>query len=75
MKINNISRSGMAFSVPQLHLLNVGQKALLTFRLDNKKQTELNKRVLVRNVQNNTIGCEFINQNNLGKDLGFFLQP
>lgn len=75
MQVNNISRSGVAFSVSGQHTIQVGQKVLLNFRLDDRKQTELTKKVLVKNIRDNSIGCEFINPNQIGKDLGFYLQP
>jgi PilZ domain len=75
MQLNNISRSGVAFSVSGQHTIKIGQQALLNFRLDDRKQTELTKKVVVKNIRKNTIGCAFINQNQIGKDLGFYLQP
>ena len=75
MQVNNISRSGVGFSVSGKHNISTGQKALLNFRIDDKKQTELTKKVLIKNIRQNTVGCEFINQNQIGKDLGFYLQP
>lgn len=74
MQITNISRSGISFSVSGHHTIDIGQQAILNFKLDNKKQTELTKKVLVKNIRNNSIGCEFIDQNQLDKDLGFYLQ-
>lgn len=74
MQVNNISRSGVGFSVSGMHNISAGQKALLNFRIDDKKQTELTKKVLIKNIRDNTVGCEFINQNQVGKDLGFYLQ-
>ena len=75
MQVENISRSGVGLSVSAHHSVVVGQKALLNFRLTDKKQTELTKKVVVRRVNSNKIGCEFINQSQIGKNLGFFLQP
>jgi len=75
MRVNNISRSGVGFSVSGHHDINIGQKALVNFKLNDKKQTELTKKVLVKSIRDNSIGCEFIHQNQIGKDLGFFLQP
>ena len=75
MQVNNISRSGVGFSVSGMHNISTGQKALLNFRIDDKKQTELTIKVLIKNIRGNTVGCEFINQNQIGKDLGFYLQP
>jgi len=75
MQVHNLSRSGVGFSISGVHNISIGQKALLNFRLDDKKQTVLTKKVLIKNVRKNTIGCEFINQTHIGKDLGFYLQP
>lgn len=75
MQVNNISRSGVGFSISGMHNINIGQKALLNFRIDDKKQTILTKKVMIKNVRNNVVGCEFINQTQIGKDLGFYLQP
>ena len=75
MQVDNISRSGVGFSVSGRHRMTVGQKALLNFRLTDKKQTELTKKVVIRRVDLNKIGCEFVNQSQIGKNLGFFLQP
>ena len=75
MQVNNISRSGVGFSISGVHNISIGQKALLNFRLDDRKQTVLTKKVLIKNVRDNAIGCEFINQTQIGKDLGFYLQP
>lgn len=74
-QINNISRGGLSFSVSGIHNINAGQHAVVKFTLNNKKQTELTKRVIIKNVNKNTVGCEFVNQSTLGKDLGFFLRP
>jgi hypothetical protein len=75
MQVHNLSRSGVGFSISGRHSISIGQKALLNFRLDDRKQTVLTKKVLIKNVRKNAIGCEFINQSQIGKDLGFYLQP
>lgn len=75
MQVNNISRSGVGFSVSGSHRMVVGQKVLLNFRITDKKQTELTKKAIIKRVNTNQIGCEFANQSQIGKDLGFFLQP
>ncbi len=71
----NISRSGVGCKVTSSHSIKIGQKAHLCFNLDNKKQTAINKQVLIRTVLGNYIGCEFVEDNAFEKDLGFYLQP
>ena len=75
MQVNNISRSGVDFSVSGLHNIEIGHEIVIIFKLDNNKETEINKTVIVRRVQNNSIGCEFIEQTQIGRDLGFYLRP
>ncbi len=75
MQVNNISRSGVDFSVSGHHNIQLDQKIGLTFKLDNKKETEISKQVIVRQIRENSIGCEFIEQSQIGKDLGFYLRP
>ena len=75
IQINNISRGGLAFSVSGPHNLTAGHHAIVEFTLNDRKQTVLSKRVIIKTVYENNIGCEFINQADLGKDLGFFLRP
>ncbi len=75
MQVNNISRSGVDFSVSGRHNIDIDQKIVVTFKLDNKKETEIQKQVIVRRISENSIGCEFIEQSQIGKDLGFYLRP
>jgi hypothetical protein len=71
----NISRSGVGFSVKGLHAVKIGHKARLQFTLDNKKQTPINKQVVIKTVKGGYIGCEFVEDRAFEKDLGFYLQP
>jgi PilZ domain len=73
MHICNISRSGIGFTVSGRHKLQENQTVQLEFRLDDKKQTKLAKQVYIRSVDNNYVGCHFIDQDLIGKALGFYL--
>jgi PilZ domain len=75
LTVMNISRSGVGFTVTGLHTIKIGQKARLQFTLDNKKRTPIDKRVTVRAVLGNYVGCEFLEERAFEKDLGFYLQP
>ena len=73
--IHNISRGGLGFTVSDLHRIQKDQEVLLEFQLDDKKKTILKKRVTIKAVQQNgLIGCQFIDQADLDRDLGFFLR-
>lgn len=73
MHICNISRGGIGFTVSGTHKLQENQTVQLKFQLDDKKQTLLVKQVYIRSVDNNYIGCQFIDPDLIGKALGFYL--
>jgi hypothetical protein len=75
IQINNISRNGLMFTVSGLHRIEEGQKLRVEFELNDKKKTLLKKEVIVKEVQQNTIGCQFKENAEMEKDLGFFLKP
>ncbi len=73
--IHNVSRGGLGFTVSGTHNIQIGQKALIDFVLDNHKSTRLSKEVEIKAVKDNYIGCEFISHQPFEKELGFYLQP
>jgi hypothetical protein len=73
-RIVNLSLSGVCFVVKGLHHLKVGQKGTLVFKLDNRKETVMNKTVVIRSIIDSRIGCEFIEDRAFDKDLGFYLR-
>lgn len=70
----NISRSGLGFTVSGLHRIEKDQLLLIEFQLNDKKQTILRKRAIVKSVNQNIIGCQFKDDTAMEKALGFFLQ-
>jgi hypothetical protein len=72
--INNISRGGIGFSVSGLHRIEKDQELHVEFQLNDKKKTTLKKRVVVKSVQQNAIGCQFKDTIEMERALGFFLQ-
>lgn len=75
MIIKNISRSGVGFAVSGKHSIKQKQTATLTFTLDNRKRTKLVKEVVIRAVNGNFIGCQFVENQAFEKELGFYLRP
>ncbi len=72
--INNISRSGLGFTVSGLHRIEKDQELQVEFQLNDKKKTVLKRRVLVKSVLQNNIGCQFKDTAEMEPALGFFLQ-
>lgn len=72
--IRNISKGGLGFTVSGLHRIDKGQELLLEFQLNDKMKTVLKKMALVKSVQQNNIGCQFMENVEIDKALGFYLQ-
>lgn len=79
LSVLNISRSGIGFtvgfSVSGSHSLHPGQKVRVFFQLDNKKRTDIEKVVTIKNVDTHYIGGKFDEIQAFEKDLGFYLRP
>ncbi len=77
LSVLNISRSGLGFTigftVAGKTAFKVGQKAQIEFDLDDRKQTPINKVVVIRTLSKKYVGCEFVDHQELDKDLGFYL--
>ena len=74
IRILNISRSGVGFTVSGRHRILPGQELQIEFQLTDRNKSVLKKPAVVRSVQDNTVGCEFLCAGELDKALGFFLQ-
>jgi hypothetical protein len=73
-KVLNLSLSGACFEIRGVHDLKIGQKGVLVFTLDNRKETVLSKHIRIISVSGNRIGSEFISDQAFEKDLGFYLR-
>ena len=72
--IRNLSQSGLGFTVSGIHKIQIDQSLLLEFQLNDKHQTTLTKKAHVRYIDQNYIGCQFMNQDSIEKALGFYLR-
>ena len=73
--IVNLSLVGACFEVRGVHDLKIGYKGSLVFTLDNRKETVLYRQVIIRTVDGNRIGVEFVEERAFEKELGFYLLP
>ena len=71
--INDISRGGLGFTVSGLHRIEKDQELQVEFQLNDKKKTVLKRRMLVKSVQQNSVGCQFKDAAEMERALGFFL--
>lgn len=75
MQITNLSCGGLQFTTPGDHAIEVGQQAQITFTLDDRKHTQISKRVIVQSVADNIIGCRLADNEPLEQGLRFYLFP
>ncbi len=73
MIVENLSMGGVGFKVAGRHSIEEGHELMVRFRLDNPTHSEIEKKVLVRKIDNDFIGCEFISLGAYEKELGFYL--
>lgn len=74
--ITNLSCGGLQFTTTNSrHAIEVGQQARITFNLDDKKHSEINKRIIIQSVTGNIIGCRFAQNEPLEQGLRFYLFP
>lgn len=74
MLVKNVSLTGIGFEVSGHHSIQPGQKALIEFTLDNRKESRIRKQITVRSIRGNFIGGEFLQDQAFEKDLGFYLR-
>ena len=76
-QIVNISLTGLGLLVFSGHGVKQGDRIRVRFTLDDKKKSEIERKLIVRVVRKDYIGCEFINDgyHTYDKVLGFYLLP
>lgn len=75
LQVSNISLGGLQFITSDDHTIETGQKARVAFILDDRKQTEIIKNVIIQSVNGHVIGCQFAEGEPLEQGLRFYLFP
>lgn len=75
VKVLNVSLGGVSLEFLNKHSLKIGDRGDLRFTLDNRKESEIIKQVIVMSVTGNVVGCQFIKDKAYDTDLGFYLRP
>lgn len=77
ISVLNLSKSGIRFSIGSAvkgsQKIIPGLKLKVTFQLDDKKRTLIEKTVKVNNIHDHYVGGEFEASQAFDKDLGFYL--
>ncbi len=72
--ILDISLKGMTLNCLDIKNFKAGDEIGVKFTLEDVHQTEIKKEVIVRNVRNNLIGCEFKeSEEAFGSHLGYYV--
>jgi len=73
--ISNISMNGLGFHIVGAHKIEQDNILKVEFRLDDDQKTFISREVVVREVQGNVAGVEFVNVDKYDKFLDFYLMP
>lgn len=71
--IVDISLGGACLELSGENTIKVGDQGTLRFVLDDQKKTSLVKPVIIKSVSNDRIGCQFAENKDFEKELGFYL--
>jgi glyoxylase-like metal-dependent hydrolase (beta-lactamase superfamily II) len=73
-RIQNISMGGLGFTTLDQMRAQVGDRLMVKFTLDREPPEIIEKEVIVKTIQDNYIGCEFIEESGFtDRTLGFYL--
>lgn len=74
--VKNLSMGGIGFETAEKCNIEKDDELEVTFTLDDIHSSEINKRVLVKTITGNFVGCEFKTTSlQYDKALGFYLMP
>ena len=75
MIVKDISMGGVGFEVIGGNRIKKDHELEVTFTLDDTHSSVIKKKVVVRIVNKNFVGCEFKHAHEYNKALGFYLRP
>ncbi len=73
MHISDLSRTGLYFKMIDTVVVKQGDELVVRFNLDDTRQALIEKRVVVKLINDNFLGCEFTELDLYEKELGFYL--
>ena len=74
IKVLDISHTGLQFSIYGLPEFKLRDKIIVQVRLDDRENTEMKGRGIVRRIRSNSVGIEFISIGRPGKLSSYLLQ-
>jgi hypothetical protein len=76
--VEDLSRTGIGFRTTITHNIRVNEVVVVQFVLDDSQKTEIRKSAIVRRIEEQFIGAEFLDfdsYSNENRRLGFYLMP
>jgi len=71
--VNNLSMNGAQITIRGSHLIREGHNLQVKFRLHDAAGSVINKKILVKSVQEDIIGCEFAENTGFDRTLALYL--
>jgi c-di-GMP-binding flagellar brake protein YcgR len=72
--VENISRSGVGFTIDDVFTVALNEEIDVQFTLDDADRTFIRKKAFVRYIRDNFIGAEFTELQKFSKELAFYLK-
>ena len=73
MQVQDISMTGIRFATATQHNLIKGDQLTVTFTLDDRNRSRIEKDVIIRWVKDKEVGCQFTEPAQYDKVFGFYL--
>jgi hypothetical protein len=75
MKVRNLSYEGCSFETPAANMLHSGEEIKVEFILNDRKNSQIQEKAIVRYVRGHYVGCKFKKlPGAFDPDLGFYLR-
>jgi hypothetical protein len=74
LTVQDLSVTGLSFTCLDVTKFKEGDELSITFTLDDEQQTEISKNVVVRNVRQRSVGCQYETaEESFGSPLGYYV--
>ena len=74
LSIQDISVTGLSFTCKEVEKFKVGDELTIEFILDDEYKTKICKKVIVNNVREDSVGCEYErSEDTFGSSLGYYV--
>ena len=73
LTVENLSYSGLRIKLQTMPRFKVDDILLVDFHLDDKNRSRIQTKTIVRNIKGLHAGLEYVSQQSLNKELGFYL--